>query len=247
MVDIHSVAFFGKNVGLKVSSSSRSTPDVYIQCIRKKRDGSWEKPSMKEGKNVKFNLRELIQMIDVLNGTKSKWTTVHKFGNNNTSITFAWDQNESDLLWVNIADYSRAFNYPDPELLRKLLEHLLDEKIEYGTGFIPKTQTTPSTSNQNAQVQSQTSYAAPSTNYDLPKQADYVNQPTKPSGDEGEYLKVTAKIKMDRLKALLLEFQDSTEKWFPKSTVEETYNASDNNFQTFSIQQWVLEKNGIRT
>ena len=67
MADTHNHIFFGQNTGLIISSSSKFDPYLYFRCIKKKTDGKWEKPSLGEGKVIKFTLEELILILKVLN------------------------------------------------------------------------------------------------------------------------------------------------------------------------------------
>ena len=86
-MDHHNYSFFGQKVGLLLDSGDRSHPSLYFRFIKKKTSGNWEKPSVKEGKVVKFNLLELVSVIKTLDHPGSKWTTVHKFHGETTPIT----------------------------------------------------------------------------------------------------------------------------------------------------------------
>ena len=79
MVDIHSQVFFGQTTGIIVKSPSKEEPYIFVQCIRKKPDGVWEKPTNGEGKSVRLSLEEIIMALGVLNGKTEKWTTVHEY------------------------------------------------------------------------------------------------------------------------------------------------------------------------
>ncbi len=54
MVDAHNQPFFGKNTGLFIQTSSKTEPYMFLRCIKRKSDGSWEKPSKNEGKTIKL-------------------------------------------------------------------------------------------------------------------------------------------------------------------------------------------------
>lgn len=50
MVDKHNKSFFGKTTGMIFDSGPSSSSVIFLTFIKKKEDGSWEKPSKKEGK-----------------------------------------------------------------------------------------------------------------------------------------------------------------------------------------------------
>jgi len=52
MVDKHNQSFFGQSTGMFIQSSSKHEPFIFLQFIKKKGDGSWEKPSQREGKQM---------------------------------------------------------------------------------------------------------------------------------------------------------------------------------------------------
>ncbi len=135
MADKHNQSFFGQKVGIIIKTNKKDEPYIFFHCIRKNENGEWEKPSFKEGKIVKFSIDEIIELIFVLSQKKSEWNTIHTFNDENTKITIKRDE-ESQTFWVIIGNYSRYLKFPQSEFLRRLLEHILQEKIEYATtGF----------------------------------------------------------------------------------------------------------------
>jgi len=66
MTDKHNQSFFGQSTGMFIQSSSKNEPFIFLQFIKKKGDGSWEKPSLREGKRVKCGLEEIIMILNVL-------------------------------------------------------------------------------------------------------------------------------------------------------------------------------------
>jgi len=79
MVDKHNKSFFGKTTGMIFDSGPSSSPVIFLTFIKKKEDGSWEKPSKKEGKAIKFSLVDMAFILQVLNEGKSAWKTEHYF------------------------------------------------------------------------------------------------------------------------------------------------------------------------
>ncbi len=70
MVNKHSQSFFGQSTGLTLLSSSKTEQIIFIKCIKKKPDGSWEKPSLGEGKTIKCSLDEMVMILEVLRKKK---------------------------------------------------------------------------------------------------------------------------------------------------------------------------------
>ncbi|MHA1734265.1 MAG: hypothetical protein ACTSU5_20190 [Promethearchaeota archaeon] len=146
-VDRHDISFFGQKTALILTSTSRSEAFVFARFLRKKYDGTWEKPSRKEGLVVKLNLLELVAVRDVLTRERLAWRTFHTFKQNKTPISVQWNSanegasggvpgREADFVWFNAGDYSRPTRYPETALLREVLVHLVKEKVEFATKSI---------------------------------------------------------------------------------------------------------------
>lgn len=60
MTDTHNQSFFGQKVRFIVKSNRKDEPFIYLQCIKKKNDGTWEKPSLSEGKILRLTIEEII-------------------------------------------------------------------------------------------------------------------------------------------------------------------------------------------
>ncbi|GAB4321997.1 MAG: hypothetical protein Kow0069_26570 [Promethearchaeota archaeon] len=134
-MDAHDVSFFGQKTALIVSSPSKETAHAFARFLRKKPDGSWEKPSVREGLVVKLSLLELIAARDVLTGVRREWRAFHTFKGNRTPIAVYWDEERADegLLWFSAGEYARPLRYPETTLLKELLVHLVDEKVAHAT------------------------------------------------------------------------------------------------------------------
>jgi len=133
MVDKHSQSFFGQSTGLTIRSSSKTEPFIFLKCIRKKPDGSWEKPSLGEGKTIKCNLDEIVMILDVLNRNRASWTSFHNFNGVKTQISFKWEDDAKQKLLIYIGKYSKMLKFAQIEIFRLLLKHILEEKIEFAT------------------------------------------------------------------------------------------------------------------
>ena len=243
MVDSHSKSFFGQNTGMIVSSSSSSDPFIFIHCIKKKPDGIWEKPSINEGKIIKISLEEIVMILRVLNRQTLNWQSHHIYKDKKTSLSFSWEDEDANILWINIGIYSKMLNLAQTEILRLLLIHLLKEKIVYST--IPKR-----TSNENKVTKlKQEELCNRDKIEEINEESDsYKNDLFSDIKLRGDILKdlsnVDGIILGETEKAILIEF-DNKEVWVPKSTINNHYLPRKNLSQKFLINNWFLKKNNL--
>lgn len=118
-------------MGLIIRSFSKYEPFLFFHMIKRKLNGEWEKPNNKEGKIIKFTLDELIFVLQVLSHKKNSWNTEHDYNNKKTEILFNWEDNSDNRLWIFIDKYSKVLNSAEIELFKRLLNHIIDEKIEF--------------------------------------------------------------------------------------------------------------------
>ena len=86
MVNRHRKEFFGPNTGILFDNGESSSPTIFLTFIKKKEDGSWEKPSQNEGRTVKFTLEEVAFILRVISGESFVWKTIHFFGGQEINI-----------------------------------------------------------------------------------------------------------------------------------------------------------------
>ena len=239
MGNSHSKSFFGQKTGLIVQSSSKEQPFIFFQCIKKKADQSWEKPSQGEGKKVKLSLEELISIVQVLQGEETNWNTIHKFKDETTSIGINWgkDENGKKIIWIKIGDYSKMLKGSQIKLLELLLSHILVDKIEFAT--VSNISRPPNVDNNNIKQ-------------DLPERLSNHNiseknniKVTEEVISREEIKKLSGEIKGSTEKALLINFSNGNEVWIPKSTIKSTFEEDNREHQSFLISSWVLQKNKI--
>jgi hypothetical protein len=127
----HRYSFFGQKTGLILDSGEQCEISSYFTFLKKKADNSWEKLSNHEGKCIKLNMLELIAIIDICNHSNQKWSTVHKYSNDSTPITF---ENQEGVINISIPGYNKQIRYPENNLFVRLLSHILEEKIINATG-----------------------------------------------------------------------------------------------------------------
>ena len=130
-MEAHELDFFGKNSAFILNSSAKSEPFIMLKFIKRKDNATWER--LNEGKTVKLNLREMVYILAVLEKKVPYFSTFHRFKDETTKISFRWDDIDVNMLWINVAEYSRSLLFPETDLLEKLMRHLVDEKIEFAT------------------------------------------------------------------------------------------------------------------
>ena len=237
MVDSHLKSFFGQNTGIIVSSFSSSDPFTFIHCFKKKPSGIWEKPSSKEGKSIKFSLEEIVLILRVLNRQTLNWQSQHNYKDNTTSISFNWEDDEAEILWINIGKYSKRLNLAQTEILRLLLSHFLEEKIIHST--------LPKKSPRNNKVETPFSLETKKTKEnggDLDD--DYeanLSEPLNKGVLNNEMSGIDGTIVGETDKAFLIMF-DEIEEWIPKSAIKNSSITQNNISQKFIIDNWILKK-----
>ncbi|MFX1569837.1 MAG: hypothetical protein ACFFCV_15905 [Promethearchaeota archaeon] len=236
MVDNHSYSFFGQKVGLIIQSSSKNEPHIFFRLIKSKNDGSWEKPSVGEGKVIKFSLEEIVWIIRVLDKETNSWSSYHTFKDSKTQISFKWENGEYNKLWIHIGKYSKVLEYAQIKILELLMKHLLKEKIEFATTpNISKKSNSEFISNTIVQEEIITTRE---NVYNNKKYSENKNNSSKVQSVNGI-------IKGETNKALLIQFDNGTEIWIPKSRIHSSFDKNKNENQEFMIDDWILEKNKV--
>jgi len=234
MVDKHSQSFFGQSTGLTLLSSSKSDSFIFFKCIKKKPDGSWEKPSLGEGKTIKCNLDEMIMILDVLQRNTNSWSSYHNFNDVKTQISFKWEDGAKKKLLIYIGNYSKMLNFSQTEIFRLLLKHILEEKIEFSTiSKMPSGKVNVSRAKNNEQKNQNNAVAA------LPVVKESIEN------KENEVSQINGVIEGETEKALLIQFNNDKEIWIPKSVIRSNYDSSNDISQNFIIDNWILKKNNI--
>jgi len=255
-MDNHNQSFFGQSTGLILQSSSKSDPSIFFQCIKKKSNGKWEKPSKGEGKNIKCSMEEIVMILQVLSKKEGSWSTYHKFKDINTQISFSWDPNDNKKLWIHIGEYSKMLDFAQIEILRLLLTHILEEKIIYATasnGTETNKQKNQSTNKTKKNISSKQNKPNTKFNQNSSDQMR-VEESIEPLNDTNNHKtdrnnkkvsKIVANIKKETEKALLLKFTSGNEIWIPKSSIKSNFVIKKDISQTFLVDEWIISKNSI--
>lgn len=231
MVDVHSQSFFGQSTGMFIQSSSKSESFIFMKFIKKKNNGTWEKLSNGEGKTIKCGLEEIVMILEVLKKKTKSWSTVHIFKDEKTSISLSWEGDNK--VWFNVADYPKMLSFTQIEILKLLLNHILEEKIEFST--IPDT--TKSFANNSSKK-----------NKIIARQNNMTDDglTIREEMNLGEKIKkLEGKIMGETEKALRVAINNGEDVWIPKSTIKSQYNPEISTNQTFLIDSWFLEKNNL--
>jgi hypothetical protein len=234
MVDKHSQSFFGQSTGLTLLSSSKSDSFIFLKCIKKKPDGSWEKPSLGEGKTIKCNLDEIVMILEVLQRNNDSWSSYHNFNEVKTQISFKWENEAKKKLLIYIGNYSKMLNFAQTEIFRLLLKHILEEKIENATilNLTPRKAVVNDPKGNEKRNQNSEAMTLP-----VIKESIELN--------ENEISHIKGVIEGETEKALLIQFNKDKEIWIPKSVIRSNYNSSADISQNFMIDNWILKKNNI--
>ena len=230
MTNNHSQSFFGQATGLTINSTSKDDPFIFLKCIKKKPDGTWEKPSQGEGKTIKLSLDEMVMVLKVLKRKIESWSSFHSYKENKTQISFSWEGNGGNKLWINIGNYSKLLTEAQIEIFKLLVKHLIKEKIEFAT--------ISNISKQRAINQSEKE--------DF-KSTIMNNSVIKEQNSESKKAEIIGSIKAETGKAILLAFNNGQEVWIPKSIIYSNYKPEIGLSQTFLTENWILKRNNIST
>ncbi|MHA1412187.1 MAG: hypothetical protein ACTSVX_04185 [Promethearchaeota archaeon] len=236
MVDKHNHSFFGTTTGLTIQSSSKREPFIFIKCIQKKTDGTWEKPSKGEGKTIKCNLDEMVMMLLVLQRKMKEWVNIHSFKNDKTQISFKWANNEMDKFWIRIGKYSKMLNIAQIEIFKLLLEHMIKEKIENATTM---------NFDENQKITRAKVIKEKSDDNFVEKKSLIKVEETIIHKDKN-LKKIEGAIKRETEKALLINMKGDKEIWLPKAVIKSKYLPIKYDMQSFLVDGYFLEKNKIQ-
>ncbi|MFX1446050.1 MAG: hypothetical protein ACFFHV_21790 [Promethearchaeota archaeon] len=239
MTDTHSQSFFGQSTGLIIQSSSKNEPYIFLRSIKRKPDSVWEKPSIGEGKTIRCSLDEMVMILRVLQRKVDSWSSYHTYKDNKTPISFSWENNKEDKLWINIGNYSKMLGIAQIEIFKLLLKHLIKEKIEFAT---TSSNTQKKDADQEDILFSSSSY---SNNPDIDESLIVETSIINSNGKDNEIIEINGSIKAETEKAILIVFKSGQEVWFPKSTIHSQYKPDLGFNQTFLANKWIIEKNKV--
>ena len=235
MTDFHTKTFYGNKTSVSVSSPSKNIPYIFLSCFNRKEDGSWEKIQEGEGKTVKLSIEEIICILEVLNKKSAIWRGYHIFKDRRTQIQVGWQDESREVLIIQIGSYKKKLRFPNINFLKMLMDHLLIEKIEFATGISTKSKEIEKNFTEQEEYSLFTENITSRDGLRVVETTEY--------SPIAEVMEISAKIKAESPKALLLSF-DQQEFWVPKSTIRSGYDVNKKEtVQKFIIDQWIVERN----
>jgi len=172
----------------------------------------------------------------------------------------SWEDESSETLWINIADYSKMLNYSQTEILRLLLSHILKEKVIHATSLKiknPKQNSKKTLKNQSMEIRDR---KIDSEEYEMERDLTFIQEipeyplihnekrPLNKISKEDllkSKCKINGMITEETEKAILINFEPGKEAWIPKSTIHCQYEPRKNVSQKFLIDNWILKRNNI--
>ncbi|TXT58146.1 MAG: hypothetical protein BAJALOKI2v1_430013 [Promethearchaeota archaeon] len=237
MVDYHNKTFFGDNSAFIVQSGSRIDPATFFKLFKKKEDETWERPSEGEGITIKFAMKEVAMILEVLQGKLKSWSTKHSFKKRATIIVVEWSSDTTFM--INTANYSITLKSGQIQIFQMLLQHILEEKVIYAT------------SGEHSENQANVGKELPAPQNRTNKVKKYpqtqpkTKKKPKRNKSENDRKNMNAIIEGETEKALLLNFEGKEPTWIPKSTIHSEFQTEKGIEQNFLIEVWVLKKNNI--
>ena len=238
MADYHTKTFYGQTSSIILTSPSKSTPYVFLSCITRKEDGTWERTSEGEGKTVKNTIEEIICVLEVLHRNSSNWRGFHVFKERKTEIYVGWEKESHQVIKIKIGEYEKKLRFPNINFFTLMLEHILTEKIEFATSGATEKKT------KDRDVNGESEYSVFSEHI-LARNGLQVVETTE-FGISKEIIEIKAKIKVESPKALLITLESDVEFWIPKSTIHSEYDAKNKEkLQSLVVAKWIIDKQGI--
>lgn len=249
----HRLSFFGKRVGMLFDSSKWDLAQIFIRFIKKKENGVWEKPSAQEGKVIKFNLLEIISIIEVLDHPGTKWSTLHRFQNESTPITF---KHKGKNLQIQLPGYQKYLNLNEVTLFLDLLKHVYQEKVIYSTNGKQNLYNNKFNSKQN-EIKKETCISEERSTQDIKPDLSISeienDQSELTNGNDEfekkwletlqtdeEYYLLPGQIEARSQKAVAFQVQNKNSTWIPLSCIKEAVHSDY--IQGIWVKKWFVEK-----
>lgn len=237
MADFHTKTFYGQKSSLMVTSPARMVPYIFLSCINRKDDGTWEKTSKGEGKTVKLSIEEIICILEVLHRRSANWRGYHVFRERKTEIYVGWEDESRQVLRIKIGDYKKKIRFPNLNFLTLLLEHVLNEKIEFATSGTFESKEKEDVVDGEAEYSVFAEHITARDGLHIVETTEY--------GASIDRVDIKARIKVESPKALLITLESDEEFWIPKSTVHNEYDVRNKDLQKFTVDKWIIEKHKI--
>lgn len=239
LADFHTKTFFGQKSSLVISSPTKMVPYIFLSCINRKEDGIWENTSKGEGKTVKLSIEEIICILEVLYRRSANWRGYHVFKDRKTEIYVGWEDESRQVLKIKIGDYEKKIRFPNLNLLTLMLEHILNEKIEFATSGTFESKEKEQIVDDDPEYSVFAEHITARDGLHIVETTEY--------GTSIETVEINAQIKVESPKALLITLESEDEVWIPKSTVHNEYDLKSKDLQKFVVDKWIIDKHKILT
>jgi len=238
MTDYHTKTFYGQKSSITLTSPSKSAPYVFLSCINRKEDGTWENTAEREGKTVKINIEEIICILEVLLKKSANWRGFHVFKERKTEIYVGWEKESREIVQIRIGEYIKKLRFPNLNFFTLMLEHILSEKIEFATSGKSKKKS------KDGDIQEEGDYSVFSEQI-IARDGLQVVETTQFDVSK-DTIEIKAKVKVESPKALLITLESDKEFWIPKSTIHNNYDVENKKqLQTLIVDKWIIEKQRI--
>jgi len=238
MADYHTKTFYGQKSSITLTSPSKLAPYVFLSCINRKEDGTWENTAEREGKTVKINIEEIICILEVLLKKSANWRGFHVFKERKTEIYVGWEKESREIVQIRIGEYIKKLRFPNLNFFTLMLEHILSEKIEFATSGKSKKKS------KDGDIQEEGDYSVFSEQI-IARDGLQVVETTQFDVSK-DTIEIKAKVKVESPKALLITLESDKEFWIPKSTIHNNYDVENKKqLQTLIVDKWIIEKQRI--
>ena len=244
----HNYSFFGQKTGLLLDSAEINQPCLYLRFLKKNPDGSWDKPSLGQGKNIKLNLLEMIAILRIFRTENSKWSTVHKFGEDITSITV---ENKNNVISFMISGYAKQLKFPESELFTDLLDHIYHEKIINATisklngkNDATKEIKPKRSNNRDSQIQKLSESPIPEFPEEMDEKMEVIKTEIDPEKwynslkTNEDFKLIPGAINEERAKAVSFHITDLINIWVPNSCMDNSSVSKEGIW----VKDWFLRK-----
>jgi len=238
MTDYHTKTFYGQKSSITLTSPSKSVPYVFLSCINRKEDGTWENTSEGEGKTVKISIEEIICILEVLLKRSANWRGFHVFKERKTEIYVGWEKESREVVQIKIGEYIKKLRFPNLNFFTLMLEHILSEKIECATSGKSKKKSKDGATPEEGDYSIFSEHIIARDGFKVVETTEF--------GVSEETIEIEAKVKVESPKALLIILESDKEFWIPKSTIHNNYDAENKKkLQTLIVDKWIIEKQRI--
>ena len=238
MTDYHTKTFYGQKSSITLTSPSKSVPYVFLSCINRNEDGTWEHTSEGEGKTVKISIEEIICILEVLLKKSANWRGFHVFKERKTEIYVGWEKESCEVVQIKIGEYIKKLRFPNLNFFTLMLEHILSEKIECATSGKSKKKSKEGDTHEDGEYGVFSEYIIARDGLQVVETTEF--------GVSEETIEIKAKVKVESPKALLIKLESDKEFWIPKSTIHSNYDVKNKkNLQTLIVDKWIIEKQRI--